>query len=173
MTQPARPLALLTRRAGPLPVWVWFLIFVLVVGMVIIWRRRKAGKAASNVYAAPNLTNQPSTLVPYTSDIFVNVQQPGATGPTGPTGPVGPSGPAGPQPTPIAPYQPSYSGPSRVSVGRGADLYAFADSVGLTFSQLEALNQPWFRSNINWQFNAAHPGYKDPLVITGRPYQVR
>lgn len=71
---------LLTRRIGPAPVWLYFI--VLVIGGVIFlrWRGSKTAKStAGNINDAPNLTNQPSSLIPYTSDIFVNIQQP--TGP--------------------------------------------------------------------------------------------
>ena len=88
---------LLTRRLGPFPVWLYFV--VLVIGGVIFlrWRKTKGSgtsKLNSDATLAPNLTSQPSTLIPYTTDVFVNIQQPGAPGPAGEPGPAGPPGPA-------------------------------------------------------------------------------
>jgi hypothetical protein len=139
-------MALFTRRLGPLPVWVWFLIFVALVAFYIIWRRRKTpatGAVASNAYTAQNLTNQPSTLVPYTSDIFLTVQQPGAQGPPGDTGPVGPAGPTGPQPVPPpppAPPQPPATQPTTVTVQPSENLYGIPLRYGITWNQFMNLN---------------------------------
>lgn len=76
---------LLTRRIGPLPFWVWFVVFVLAGALFLHWRKGKSS-SSSNVEDAPNLTDQPSTLVPYTTDIFVNVQQPAQPTPPAQTG---------------------------------------------------------------------------------------
>jgi hypothetical protein len=109
--QAARPgiLGLVTRRIGPAPVWVWFIVLVVAAVLIIRWRKSHsdssstsstAAASSSNALNSPNLTTQSALATPYYSDFFVNVQQPGATGDTGPTGPTGPAGPAGPQGVP-------------------------------------------------------------------------
>jgi hypothetical protein len=136
---PARPgiAGFLTRRIGPAPVWVWFIVFVIAVFIFLRWRashKGTAGTAAasqSNALTSPNLTTQSAMATPYYSDLFVNVQQPGATGHTGPTGPTGPAGPAGPQGTPTdstatsgTTTPPAPAGPKYVTVTPADNLYA-------------------------------------------------
>jgi hypothetical protein len=190
MTQPAQtqpaggggPLGLLTRRFGPLPVWLWLLL--LVVGVVVFLRIRNAKTPAStsnasqsNALTSPNLTTQSAMATPYYSDLYVNVQQPGPTGDTGPAGPTGPSGPAGPAGTPTAPAaQPAnpYVDPAtgKLSVGAGANLYDAARSVGLSGGQFAALNPDLWKSNTTWHdFDAG--GNIQPWAVRGMPYRTR
>jgi len=71
---------IMSRRIGPLPVWVYFVILVLGGVLFLRWRSGKDGVTPQK--DATNLTDQPSTLVPYTSDVFVTVQQPAGPGGT-------------------------------------------------------------------------------------------
>ena len=101
---------LLTRRLGPLQVWVWFVLFV--IGLVIFLRYRASKQPApssnaGNVFNSPNLTTAPSTLIPYSSQVFVNVQQP-TTGTSG-----GPPMPGGGRTRPPGSGIPGWPGPGR------------------------------------------------------------
>lgn len=84
----------LTRRIGPFPMWLYFIVFVIGLAVFLRWRQTRNGGSAmnSNAADAPNLTNQPSTLIPWTNDVFVNVHQSPIPGPAGPPGPPGSPG---------------------------------------------------------------------------------
>lgn len=81
---------LLTRKLGPLPVWMWFLIAVL--GGVIYFKYRQNQSGSSNASENPNLvdTSGQSVLQFVAPDVFVNVQQPTNPPPPGTTFPVPP-----------------------------------------------------------------------------------
>lgn len=68
---------MLTRKLGPLPVWMWFLLFVLAG---VVYFRYRQGKSSSNMVSQdnPNLvdTSGQSVLQFVAPDVFVNVQQP-------------------------------------------------------------------------------------------------
>lgn len=88
-----------TRRIGPAPVWLYFVIFVIGLVILLRWRQSHAASSVnSDAASSPNLTDAVPLTVPYVSDIFVNVQQPGAPGPPGPAGPTGPVGTPAPPP---------------------------------------------------------------------------
>ena len=65
---------MLQRRIGPLPIWTWFLILVLGVYLFLRFRANRGGQS-STINDADNLTSQQSTLVPWSTDIFVNIPQ--------------------------------------------------------------------------------------------------
>lgn len=75
MTQPAPP-----RRGGflrqplmGLPLWLWFVIFVLAVVLYLKWRQGKSSSSTTN------LTNQPSGLMGGPSTIYVTTGSDGGT----------------------------------------------------------------------------------------------
>lgn len=82
MTQPSegqQSTPLLARRVGPFSVLVWFILFVGLIALILWWRRTNKGNAntgSSSVNLAGGVTQQAPTMVPYTSDIFVTVQNP-------------------------------------------------------------------------------------------------
>lgn len=175
MTQPATAPqgggigAVLGRRIGPAPVWVYFVVLVVAGAWFLHRRAQKAATANttalnSDANVSPNLTTQSGVYIPYPQDTFVNVQQPGAPGPTGPTGPTGPAGPAGPS-------SPSgTSAPFPVSAGTGTDLYQFAAAHG-GWATVRQLNT-WFDQNIRWGPDRYPDGSLVPHVATGRQYLV-
>jgi LysM repeat protein len=134
----------LTRRIGPAPVWLWFV--VLVIGVVIFLRLRAAKapttKASSTVGDSPNLTNQPSALIPWPSDTFVNIQQPGATGPAGPAGPAGPTTTTTtPPPVTTTPPPPPRVTSATYTIKSGDTLTRIANSLHVSLSSLYNLNK--------------------------------
>jgi hypothetical protein len=66
---------LLTRRIGPAPVWLYFIVLVIGGVIFIRWRAGKKPAKTSSVPTSPNLTTSPGALIPYASDVFVNIQQ--------------------------------------------------------------------------------------------------
>lgn len=185
--------AFLTRRIGPLPVFVWFVVFI--IGMVIFlkWRSSKSptkSAVSSDASSSPNLTTQSSLAQPYYTDVYLNVAQPTTATEAGPAGPVGPAGPAGPQGTPANPAasapppattpaattwtaatNPYVNANSTVSVGKGANLYSVADSVGLTgpagHALFASLNPSIWKSNTLW------PSLSAPTAKKGMSYKIK
>lgn len=48
--------AYLTARLGPLPIWAWLAIVIVLIAAVVIWRRRNAGGSdTSSTYSGPGL----------------------------------------------------------------------------------------------------------------------
>lgn len=149
---------LVSRRLGPLPVWAWFIIFVLLVVGVIWWRRRANSKPTTQGISSAQqdaLTSGQGPLL-YTnpSDVFVNIQQPGAPGAPGPAGPPGPGGtrwPEIPQPVPVPGSPPPNQVPQPVpppqttsityTVKAGDTLNAIANQFGKTWAQVFYPNQ--------------------------------
>lgn len=147
---PSGPAAILARRLGPLPVWLWFVIFV---GALVLFLRLRGSKssataggspnASSTVGSSPNLTtDNAAPLNPFLTDVFINVQQPvtpgpaGPAGPTGPTGATGPAGPAGPAGTP-PPRQKSVT----YYVKSGDTLYNIAKKYNISLTALYNANK--------------------------------
>lgn len=159
MTQPApQPTGgiggLVSRRLGPLPVWAWFIIFVLVVVGFIWWRRRSNNnpttQGISSAQQGALSTGQGPLLYQNPSDVFVNIQQPGDTGPPGPAGPPGtPGAPGAPAPPPPAstpnpspaPPPPPQQTSITYSVKSGDTLNAIAAKFGKTWAQVFYPNQ--------------------------------
>lgn len=108
---------LLTRKFGPAPVWLWFVVFV--IGAVIFLRYRSGKtptKLSSDASTSPNLTTGPSQLLPFSMQTFVNTQQNASHTP--------PAGRHSPQPpTTEATYK-------YVGVKAGQNVEAFINSVG-------------------------------------------
>lgn len=75
-----------TRRIGPAPLWLWFVVFVFGVAIFLRWRASKTpatkdtSKNSDASYSGPFVTGQ-SMMLPWSQDIFVNVQQPTGPGP--------------------------------------------------------------------------------------------
>lgn len=135
---------LLTRRLGPAPVWGWALVGIIALAILLRWRANKNSASAGNVNDATNLTDQPGLLIPYTSDVFVNVQQPGApgaTGATGPAGPAGPPGPTGPMGPPAANNPPPRTTSITYKVVSGDVLERIAKKYGVSTSALYNANK--------------------------------
>lgn len=180
--------AVLTRRLGPAPVWAYFVVLVIAVAVYLRWRASKtaataAASASSNVNSSPNLTSQPSTLVPYTSDVFVNIQQPGATGAAGPIGPAGPSGTPGPvgapgptgapapAPSPV-PVPPARKQSITYPVASGDNLTAIARRYGVSEAALYAANKAQIEAVAKQHgFSSSQNGHwiwpREVLVIPG------
>lgn len=162
---------LLTRRIGPVQVWVWFVM--LVFGLVIYLRFRASKQPAktdksANILNAPNLTTAPSTLVPWTQDIFVNIsqptnggtpqsppprQRPPATGipmpgrrplpgewPPTPTRPTTPP-PATPSLPPVVQQPPPRRESVTYAVTSGDTLWAIGQRFGIDWNAIYAANQ--------------------------------
>lgn len=99
----------MVRRVGPLPLWVW--LIVVTVGVYLFLRFRGGGgkkddSDSSTIYDAENLTTQQSTLVPWSTDIFINVPASSTPAPT--------TSPTPPKPGPSLP--PKMPGPRRYMI---------------------------------------------------------
>jgi LysM repeat protein len=130
---------LLTRRIGPAPVWVYFIIFVLATAVFLRWRQtKKTGAAAVDAGSNPGITSEANlTPAPFYNDIFINVQQPVVGGSTTPT----------PTPTPV----PTPAPPPRVKsityqVHSGDTLSAIAAKYHTTVSKIYTLNKSLIES---------------------------
>lgn len=170
MTQPATAPqgggigAVLSRRIGPAPVWVYFVVLVLAGVLLLRYRAKKASASTpalnSDANVSPNLTSQSGIYIPYPQDTFVNVQQPGAPGEQGPPGPPGPAAP--PPPAPL---------PTSATAVAGENLYDFAARNG-GWSVIRGLNT-WFDQNIRWGPNRYPDGSLIPTAINTREYRIR
>lgn len=87
---------LLKRRVGPLPMWIWFIVFIVLLGAVLIYRKKKAtaaaaaaaqqqaGSTSSNLGTVPvsNLTTTAQPMPVQLGDTFVNTTIPNTTNTT-------------------------------------------------------------------------------------------
>lgn len=139
----------LTRRVGPFPVWLWFLVAVLAGAAFIVWRRNRSSnnQANSTTTDSSALTQASAEMYPTSTDIFVNVpqpaQQPYNTG-INPNGQ--PAPPPGSQPPIVVPGDPSNpQAPPRTSsityaVRSGDTLYGIARRFGVAENNLYSVN---------------------------------
>lgn len=91
VSKPQGTRSLLMQKRGPLPVWAWIAL-VLVLALTFAWWRARGTNAAANAVATGDDTALPGDQ----SAPSVFIVPAGPTGPAGSPGPAGSAGPAGP-----------------------------------------------------------------------------
>lgn len=107
----------LTRQMGPLPLWAWMTLgLVLILGISYFKARKGSNTAAS--------TTTPSNDIPqFVNQVYTSPSPPEEPGPAGPPGPTGspglpgPVGPPGKTPVPVTPPPKGGGGPKTIHVG--------------------------------------------------------
>jgi len=83
----------LTRKLGPLPMWAWTSIVLIIVIGYSLWSNKKAAATAAATASQTDASQVPQ----FVNQTYVNPTPPSVQGPAGPRGPAGPAGPEGDQ----------------------------------------------------------------------------
>jgi nucleoid-associated protein YgaU len=169
--------SIIWRKQGPLPVWAWTLIALLVLFAVVWWRRNKA--AAVDAEASTSYEQLPGdqTAPPV---FIVPAGQPGPAGPAGPAGPPGtvpPAPPGGGRPTPPAPPKPPTPVPPKPvpkPPGGIVKVTSWPDRTYPKESTLWDIAHSWLpQGAAQWRLIWTHPLNKDIVKTRRAPERIR
>lgn len=147
--------SLLTSKWGPLPVWLWGAIGLVVAWIIAKWRSSQADKAAAQKADTADLADTAESEQVAPQFIIENNMPAGAGAPTTPQAPIttlpapvpvvtppgkSPNPPVKTPPKPPAPGKPTKKPPKTYTVKHGDTLSAIAKRYGTTWQSLWTYN---------------------------------
>lgn len=171
---PFLPKSIIWQKKGPLPIWAWILIGLLVL-FVVTWWRRNQQSAAQNKEASTGYVDElpgdqsanPIFIVPQApvSPVTILPTPPPVTGPPNTVPPAPPGGGTNP------PLQL----PAFVEVPVNTNLYEWFTSQGTSFAAVDSWNPGWRTKDksLQWYENPVKGGDKIPKLKTPLVLKVR